>query len=97
MPRGGSAAPQTGRTRPLCPYPQRAIYNGAGSPDVAASFHCSGEFVENQELVCNDVLTRFKHEIHGNLDFTGSGLTPADCHVRDHDDDDVAMTAKDNH
>ncbi len=28
------------RTRPLCPYPQLAKYNGAGSVDDAASFTC---------------------------------------------------------
>ena len=28
------------RTRPLCPYPQQAIYNGTGSTDEAASFSC---------------------------------------------------------
>jgi feruloyl esterase len=28
------------RTRPLCPYPQVATYNGAGSIDEAASFTC---------------------------------------------------------
>jgi tannase/feruloyl esterase len=28
------------RTRPLCPYPQVAIYNGSGSTDDAASFRC---------------------------------------------------------
>lgn len=28
------------RTRPLCPYPQVALYNGAGSVDAAASFTC---------------------------------------------------------
>jgi len=28
------------RTRPLCPYPQVAIYKGAGSTDDAASFAC---------------------------------------------------------
>jgi hypothetical protein len=28
------------RTRPLCPYPQRAVYDGSGSPDAAASFTC---------------------------------------------------------
>jgi len=27
-----------GRTRPLCPYPQTAIYNGTGSTLVASSF-----------------------------------------------------------
>jgi Tannase and feruloyl esterase len=28
------------RTRPLCPYPQTAIYKGTGSTDDAASFSC---------------------------------------------------------
>jgi feruloyl esterase len=28
------------RTRPLCPYPQRAVYNGSGSTDEAANFTC---------------------------------------------------------
>jgi feruloyl esterase len=28
------------RTRPLCPYPQTARYNGSGSLDDAASFSC---------------------------------------------------------
>ena len=31
---------QTDRTRPLCPYPQAAVYNGAGSTDDAANFSC---------------------------------------------------------
>ncbi len=30
-----------GRSRPLCPYPQYARYNGAGNIDDAASFHCA--------------------------------------------------------
>jgi tannase/feruloyl esterase len=28
------------RTRPLCPYPQTAVYKGRGSPDDAANFVC---------------------------------------------------------
>ena len=32
--------PTSGRTRPLCPYPQIAEYRG-GDPEVAASFVCS--------------------------------------------------------
>jgi Tannase and feruloyl esterase len=28
------------RTRPLCPYPATAAYNGTGNPDEAASFSC---------------------------------------------------------
>jgi feruloyl esterase len=33
-------AGKTVRTRPLCPYPQAAKYNGSGSIDDAASFRC---------------------------------------------------------
>jgi feruloyl esterase len=29
------------RTRPLCPFPQRAKWNGSGSTDQAANFTCS--------------------------------------------------------
>jgi feruloyl esterase len=29
------------RTRPLCPYPQVAVYHGQGSPDDAANFSCA--------------------------------------------------------
>jgi feruloyl esterase len=28
------------RTRPICPFPQEAIYAGTGSPDDEKSFHC---------------------------------------------------------
>jgi hypothetical protein len=28
------------RTRPLCPYPEAAVYNGSGSPDDAGHFTC---------------------------------------------------------
>ncbi len=28
-------------TRPLCPYPQVATYDGIGDPDAAASFACT--------------------------------------------------------
>lgn len=27
-------------TRPICPYPQRAVYDGEGDPDEASSFEC---------------------------------------------------------
>jgi hypothetical protein len=29
-----------GRSRPLCPYPQYAHYDGRGNPEDAASFSC---------------------------------------------------------
>jgi feruloyl esterase len=31
---------QTDRTRPLCPYPQVAVYNGSGSTDESSNFSC---------------------------------------------------------
>ncbi len=31
---------KTERTRPLCPYPQVAVYKGTGSTDDAANFAC---------------------------------------------------------
>jgi hypothetical protein len=75
---GGSAAPPSGRTRPLCPYPQRAIYKGSGSTDDAKNFHCGGN-LENRSVVCDDVLTTYKHEKGGTLDFNGTGLGVSDC------------------
>ena len=96
---GGSAAPPTGRTRPLCPYPQTAIYNGSGNKDDAGSFHCGGD-LEKREVVCADVLTRYKHEVHGNLDFKGTGLNPHDCGMRDddhHDDHEAKNDQDDDH
>jgi feruloyl esterase len=32
---------KTERTRPLCSYPQVAVYKGSGSTDDAANFSCS--------------------------------------------------------
>ncbi len=66
------------RTRPLCPYPQTAIYNGTGSTDAAANFHCGGN-LETPELVCADLLTRYKHEVKGTLDFRSMGVHPREC------------------
>ena len=37
--RGGKVV----RTRPLCPYPQVAKYNGTGNPDDAQSFTCASQ------------------------------------------------------
>jgi feruloyl esterase len=36
----GAMSPWPGRTRPLCPYPRVARYNGSGSLEEAASFRC---------------------------------------------------------
>ena len=36
-------AGQTDRTRPLCPYPEVAVYNGSGSTDESANFSCRAQ------------------------------------------------------
>jgi hypothetical protein len=74
------------RSRPLCPYPQTAIYNGSGSTDDAANFHCGGN-LEKRRVVCADVLVKYKHEVDGRLDPEASGIDRDAC-VRHHDDDD---------
>ena len=65
-------------TRPLCLYPQTAIYNGTGNPNDAASFHCGGD-LETPEVVCADVLTKYKHEVKGPLSFKDSVKDPHVC------------------
>jgi hypothetical protein len=82
--------PVVTRSRPLCPYPQTAIYNGSGSTDDAAKFHCGGN-LEKKKVVCADVLVKYKDEVDGRLDFEGSGLDkcePRRHHDRDDDDHD---------
>jgi feruloyl esterase len=75
-----------GRTRPLCPYPQTAIYNGTGSTDDAANFHCDGN-LEQPAIVCEDVLVKYKHEEKGPLDYKGTGVNRNACeHPRGDDD-----------
>jgi len=66
------------RTRPLCPYPQTAVYNGSGSTGDAANFHC-GDNLEKLHTVCEDVLTEYKDEVSGDLDYTGMGVNPVAC------------------
>jgi hypothetical protein len=66
------------RTRPICPYPQTAIYSGEGSTDDAANFSCGGN-LEKLHTVCDDALTEYKDELSGELDYTGMGVNPVAC------------------
>lgn len=50
-----------GRTRPLCPFPQTAIYDGVGDPNLASSFSCGGN-LQTKETVCYSVLAPYKQE-----------------------------------
>jgi feruloyl esterase len=40
QPPASVVASRPGRTRPLCPYPQSAVYKGSGSIDEAQNFEC---------------------------------------------------------
>lgn len=42
MPGAPAAPPRAPMSRPLCPYPQYARYNGTGNPAEAGSFSCVG-------------------------------------------------------
>ena len=82
-------------TRPLCPYPQTAVYNGppgnATAIANAANWSCGGDMETNvpvgtplsgapgQPVPCYDVLAKYKHEVNGPLDYQGSGLVPSMC------------------
>lgn len=86
-----NAASPTTLTRPLCPYPQTAVYKGAGNVNDAANWQCGGDLEKNvpvgtplagapgQPVACYDVLAKYKHEINGPLDYQNSGLTPSMC------------------
>ena len=91
---GNTAAPAfisgspTTLTRPLCPYPQTAVYNGSGNINDAANWQCGGDLEKNipvgtplsgapgQPVPCYDVLAKYKHEVNGPLDYQGSGVRP---------------------
>jgi hypothetical protein len=67
-----------GRTRPLCPFPQTAIYNGSGDINNMNNFHCGGN-LQSPAVACNDVRTVFGEENTARLDFRGVGLNPSEC------------------
>ena len=48
------------RTRPLCPFPQTAIYDGPNAND-ATYFHCGGN-LQTKEMKCDGLLVKYKHE-----------------------------------
>ena len=76
----GGAVPT--RTRPLCPFPQEAIYNGSGSTDDANNFHCGGN-LQTEESVCEGIITKYKQETQGGVDTMGT-YNEATCNENSH-------------
>lgn len=50
-----------GRTRPLCAFPQTAIYDGVGDPDLASSFSCGGN-LQTKAIKCDGLIVKYKQE-----------------------------------
>jgi hypothetical protein len=60
-----------GRSRPLCPWPQTAIYNGSGSTDDTANFHCGGN-LDTKDTVCqNYLIARYQKETKRQYEIDG--------------------------
>jgi feruloyl esterase len=58
------------RSRPLCPWPQEAIFNGIGDQNVAANWRCGGH-LETKETVCFDLVAKFQNETLKGYDTRG--------------------------
>jgi pimeloyl-ACP methyl ester carboxylesterase len=71
-----------GRTRPLCRWPQTAIYNGTGDTNDAANFTCGGN-LETDETICDSLITKFQKETHDSLQTVGY-RNQGKCHRNEH-------------
>jgi hypothetical protein len=64
-------------SRPMCPYPQTAIYNGNGAdPKLFSSWHCGGN-IETGANACMDRVARYQDETGKHLE------SPQECSERD--------------
>jgi hypothetical protein len=73
-----ATGPGTFGTRPICPYPTTAIYNGSGSTTVASNYHCGGNLDTNQTL-CQLPFTQWGRATNNNLDWTDLNIVPGQC------------------
>jgi feruloyl esterase len=44
------------RSRPLCPYPAQAVYNGSGDINVAANFACAQQVEAASSINAGDIV-----------------------------------------
>lgn len=66
-------------TRPVCPWPTTAIYNGSGSTSVASNYTCGGNLEASVPVLCQGLHTIYGQETSNGLDYTAQGLTAAQC------------------
>jgi hypothetical protein len=66
------------RERPLCPYPQTAVYHGSGNADDPGNFRCGGN-LETIPIVCDAALVTYKQETDGAVDYAAEGADRRAC------------------
>ncbi|HEX5109386.1 MAG TPA: tannase/feruloyl esterase family alpha/beta hydrolase [Vicinamibacterales bacterium] len=77
-----SSAPGRGmtgppRTRPMCPYPQYAVWDGVGDPNTASSFSCGGNMHTTQSR-CESLVVKYQQETTAKYESVG-GVTAVSC------------------
>jgi hypothetical protein len=78
-----ATGPGTFGTRPICPYPTTAIYNGSGSTAVASNYHCGGN-LDTKTTLCQLPITKFGHTTSDDLNWKEVDVDPGFC-TGDHD------------
>jgi hypothetical protein len=73
-----ATGPGTFGTRPICPYPTTAIYNGTGPTTVASNYHCGGN-LDTEVTLCQLPFTPFGRATSNNLDWQDVGVVPGQC------------------
>jgi feruloyl esterase len=93
--------PGTFGTRPICPWPTTAIYDGTGSTADARSYHCGGNMDSNISVLCSALHTPNDRPTSNQLDYAPQGLTPGQCErlhdADDHHDADDRHAGDDDH
>jgi hypothetical protein len=83
-----ATGPSAFGTRPICPWPTTAIYNGTGSTAVASNYQCGGNLdafpptpaTNNVATICEDLITRANGQGQSNdLDYKEQGISPSQC------------------
>jgi feruloyl esterase len=65
-------------TRPICPYPTTAIYNGTGSMAVASNYHCGGN-LDTPVTLCQLPITRYGQATSNVLNYEEVDVSPKMC------------------
>jgi hypothetical protein len=68
------------RTRPLCPYPTLAIWDGVGDINAASSYSCGGS-MHTMESRCEQLVVEYQKETGSKYESVG-GVTAVSCGIQ---------------